>query len=1114
MELKIYDKSGKLRLTASPNSSSTLSEEVGGECCVSVSFTHTSFVMLDAGDYVEAAGMSWRLKSPYRPTQKNTQAYSYSVKFYAPIHDAEDTLMVFRDGTDIRTEFSYDGGPREHLQLWVDNMNRRAGAEVWSVGTVIAADNRTIEYRNVYCWDAAFGSNGIAAAFETEMWADGHVINLCRAERGERVGLGYGQGLTSLSQEENGGVRFFTRLFPLGSTRNIDATKYGHARLQLPSGAVYVDRNTDLYGVREAYEENAFSGIYPRYTGTVSSVRTEEKQNEEGRKYIVYYFKDSGMDWNPKECEIPDMTYMLSFQTGELAGRGNDRGAFEAAWHEDTREWEIVNVYPDSGTQIPGGEIVPKPGDTYIPWNFSLPQAYIDAAEQEYAEAVDDFLATYSLDTNKYSGETDRNYVERNATPLRIGQNVRLLSEEYFAAGYRDTRITKVVRRLCDLCQATITTCDEIGRGWKSSVDGSLSELKYGLARQEERTVYDIIRSTDSKTPSDSNFFSALKSLMTHLRKDAPDSTVHLMKFLGGIVTDFMQSTDFVSGMMGTGFTIKKNADGTTYAEIDKLLVRMNAYFQMLTIMRTEIGGATMMFNPSGARITVTKVEYIDSVPFYYSDGAAKYYSDGSRAYVQPSEYGAVYRCHFLADDGETAIQNLFRPGNLARSQSFNIREGVHEGVRNRFFWRLVTAVGDDWIELSATHCAEGSDIPQEGDVVCQLGDISDPDYQSAIVLSAFGDGAPYLTFYQGIDSYSLSGKDIFTIGYDSVKKRCFLRGYGDMYFGDRGRTSYIEYTQEDGLRARGKFLLESGEEIGSKISAMEGQISLKVGKDQLKATGIDIDSKTVTVTAQTFFVSSTSGTPIAVFTTDGKGNPVVKAQYIDVENLYVKHLDGAEGSLDQGTIGGFCLSNGYIGAAKTAGGTEWGELSISRNYIRVGNSQCVAFIGADIMPQPGVAFKAAARLENRTANSAYKNVGAYISVTGDGCYGVWSNAPLRAPAMITTEIGYVVVNSGSGWEADFSRHSVFLITGLNSASLNMPTETDIARMFGLSNLPESFGLIVIFKNIAAGSIFTFKGIYDANENLRDYTLYRGDSIQILVSKRSGFRYNCLNFND
>lgn len=937
MELKIYDKSGKLRLTASPNSSSTLTEEVGGECCVSASFTCAAFAMLDAGDWVEVAGVRYRLKSPYRPTQKNTQTYNYSVKFYAPIHDAEDTLMLYTDGTDTRTEFSFDGGPREHLRLWVDNMNRRAGAQLWSIGTVISADNKTIDYRNMYCWDAAFGSNGIAAAFGTEMWADGYVINLCKAERGERIELGYLQGLTSLSQEENGEVRFFTRLFPLGSTRNINATKYGHARLQLPSGAAYVDRNTDLYGVREAYEEDAFSDIYPKYTGTVSSVRTEKKQGEEGREYTVYYFKDNGMDWNPKDYEIPDLTYMLSFQTGELAGRGNDEGAFEAKWHNGTKEWEIVNVYPESETQIPGGLIVPNPGDTYIPWNFALPQEYIDAAQQAYAEAVDDFLATYSFDTNKYNGTTDRNYIERNGTPLMVGQNVRLLSAEYFSTGYRDTRITKVVRKLTDLCQATVTTCDEIGKGWKAAVDDSLDDLHYVVARQAEQLIYDVIKSTESKVPSDKNIFSALKSLMTHLRKDAPDTTNYLLNLLGGVIAPFIQSPDFVSGALGTGFTVKRNADGTTYAEIDRLLVRMKAIFQVLEIMRTEVGGATMMFNASGARITVTRVERIDKVPFYYSDGSAKYYSDGARAYVQPSEHGAVYRCYFLSDDGDTAIKNLFHAGNLARSQSFNIKEGVHEGVSNRFFWRLVTAVGDDYIDLSVSHCAEGSDVPQEGDVICQIGDIKDPDYQSAIVMSAFGDGAPYITFYQGINSYSLSGKDVFAIGYDRAKQECFIRGYGRMYFGDRGRKTFIEYTKENGLQVKAsKFLLESGTDVGgslssmsSSISAMQGQISLKVGKDQLKATGIDIDSKTVKVTASQFLVQDSGGTGIAVFKLVN-GKPMLKAENIDVENLKVKHLDGADGTFSgelkaatgtfSGTIsangakvGGFTLDNGAL---------------------------------------------------------------------------------------------------------------------------------------------------------------------------------------------------------
>lgn len=531
MELKIYDKANNLRLTASPNTSSSVTEEVGGECSVSASFTHTEYIPLDVDDYIELEGVRYKVKSRYRPKQKNTQTYEYSVKFYAPIHDAEDTLMLFQEGG-TTSEFSYDGGPREHLQLWIDNMNRRAGGNLWSIGTVIIAENKTIDYRNVKCWDAAFGSNGIAATFETEMWADGYVINLCKAERGEMVELGYLQGLTNLAQEDNGEVKFFTRLFPLGSTRNINATKYGYSRLQLPDRSLYVDKNVDLYGVKEETEETAFSEIFPKYIGTISSVRSEEKENEEGRKYTVYYFKDNGMNWNPKDYEIPDLDYMLKFQTGELAGRGTD-GSFQVAWHEDTREWEIINVYPDDTTQIPGGAIIPQPGDQYIPWNFAMPQEYITAAEQEYKLAVDDFLNTYSFDPNKYTGTTDRNYIEKNNTTLRIGWNVRLLSEQYFGTtgGYKDTRITKVQRKLNDLCQATITCSDEVGTGWKSSVDNSLNSLRYEVARQAEQYVYDIIKSFETKTPSDNNVFSALKSLKTLLRKDQSDGTNFLLKF-------------------------------------------------------------------------------------------------------------------------------------------------------------------------------------------------------------------------------------------------------------------------------------------------------------------------------------------------------------------------------------------------------------------------------------------------------------------------------------------------------------------------------------------------------------------------------------------------------
>lgn len=556
--MELYSKSGTLLMDISPNPSSVLTEEVGGECSVSLSFMQPVFRKLDVGDYIEVSGTRYTIRSPYRPKQKNTQAYEYSVKLYAPIHEAEDTLMLFTKG-ESTSEFSYDGSPREHLQLWVDNMNRRAGSKVWSIGTVITADNQVIDYRNMKCWEAAFGSSGIAATFGTEMWADGFVINLCRAERGEQVELGYMKGLTNLSQEENGELRFFTRLFPLGSTRNINASTYGSSRLQLPSRAKYVDKNADLYGIIEDTEESAFADIYPKYTGSVASVRTEEKTNEDGRKYTVYFFKDSGMDWNPEDCQIAGLDFMLRFQTGELAGRGNDEGSFQAEWHKDTKEWEIINVYPDESTQLPGGAIIPKPGDKYIPWNFALPQAYITAAEKAYEKAVNDYLAAYSFDTNKYNGTTDRNYIERNGTSLMLGQNVRLLSDKYFTSGHKDTRIIKVVRKLNDLSQAAITCADEVGAGWKSSVDNSLSSLRYEVARQAEQYVYDVIKSFEGKTPSDKNIFSALKSLKTHLRKDVPDSTRHLLSLLDGAV---FGKDGFASGLTGFGAKIDKDGYG------------------------------------------------------------------------------------------------------------------------------------------------------------------------------------------------------------------------------------------------------------------------------------------------------------------------------------------------------------------------------------------------------------------------------------------------------------------------------------------------------------------------------------------------------------------------
>lgn len=794
MELKIYNSTGALKLTASPNSTSTVTGEVMGEYAVSAAFTHTAFVQLDVNDYVLVEGVKYKLKAAYKPVKKNTQTFSYQVKFYAPIHDAEDALFLYEADGDTTTEFSYDGGPREHLQLWVDNMNRIAGGDLWSIGTVITGENRTIDYRNVYCWEAAFGSNGIAATYDTELWADGYVVNLCKASRGEIVELGYQKGLTQLQPEENGEMRFFTRLFPLGSTRNIDPTKYGFSRLQLPSREKYVDRNVDLYGVKEAWEEAAFADIYPKYVGSVTSVRSEQLTNEEGREYTVYYFKDSGMTFNPNDYEIPEYTKMLAFQTGDLAGRGNDEGSFEANWHADTQEWEIINVYPDEETQLPGGMIVPQLGDTYIPWNFRMPDEYVTAAEEAYRQAVDDFLTSYSFDPTKYTAPTDRHYIERNAVPLMVGQNVRLLSDEYFTGGYKDTRITKVVRKLNDLCQATLTCTDKIGTGWKTSVDNQLSSLQYKLSKQAEQAVIDIIKTTDTKTPSDWNVFSALLSLTKFHRKDQTDNNPYLQKFLKGI-----ELGKFVSGLLGTGGAIQIDEDGCSHAEFDYLTIRKLAIFIELIIQEAKHVGGMLIVSPSG--MTISKVEETDT----------------------------AYRCYFEQTDGDRTISNQFTAGTQARRQTFNL-------TNQAYYWRLVTAVGDDYVDLSKTDCDTGSTIPQAGDELVGLGHRTDKTRQAAIIISAFGTNSPSIMYYQGIDSYSLEGRAVKMDYYDPVSGRFKSVTYGDTYVGAKDGSTYVKYNQEEGLEVKGRVSIQAGSTGASGLDDLpeEVQKAAQVGSVNL----------------------------------------------------------------------------------------------------------------------------------------------------------------------------------------------------------------------------------------------------------------------------------------
>ena len=574
MELAIYNRQGTLKRKVSPDSSSRWTEEVGTEFVVTVNFTTWEFFVLSVGDYVEISGKRFSIKKEYRPKKTDTQKYTYNISFYGREHDMQDLLFcrLNQGEDDLESVFAYDGTPMEMLEKLVANMNRNTDGVTWRAGQAVTGDRKTINFNGLFCWDAA---GEIAGAWETEWWLDGEYLNIGKCEHGERVALGYMKGLkTGLTQNENSNsIKWFTRLIPVGSTKNIDPSKYGYTHLQLPSRDKYIDLNTQL-GLKEHREEAAFEDIFPHRLGTVSSVRSEEQTNTDGEEYTVYYIKDKDLPFNPDEYMIGEEVIHITFESGDLSGR-----EFECNWHNGTQEFEIINTYPDDNTQIPGGNIIPQAGDTYILTNIRMPDEYYPIAEEQYKQAVDSFLTEYSKDISIYSGDTDYIHVDKNSVPLSLGQRVRLEDAQYFEDGYIDTRITRIERKLGNLSEASIDCSSAVSTSWKSSVDSTLNNLEYTLAQEMAQANVRLLKTGDMESPSDYTAFSSLRAIGTFLRKNIADIASEIITFLKGL-----RVGKFVTGLVGgSGAAIWFDKNGKTIVEADKAMFREEMIVPQIT---------------------------------------------------------------------------------------------------------------------------------------------------------------------------------------------------------------------------------------------------------------------------------------------------------------------------------------------------------------------------------------------------------------------------------------------------------------------------------------------------------------------------------------------------
>ncbi|GAB6010795.1 hypothetical protein [Viscerimonas tarda] len=710
MELNIYDQQNTLKATVSPDDSSNSPNGIMDDNVLNMSFKSYEYFLIDVNDYVDFEGKRFWALQRYTPNQTSTVEWEYNIQFYG-IESLIKRIINLKlvDGED-EPVFSLTAPAIEHVRLFVDNMNRAMLTTDWKVGDVIETPLITINYSGTFINK---GLDELAGLAGTERWIGGETVNLSRCEHGEPITLGYQNGLLHISKDTNENAPFFTRLFPIGSTRNIDREAYGSARLQLPNGVKYVEQNLQ-YGIIEHFEETAFAGIYPRRTGNVGTVRTEQRTGEDGNPFTIYYFTDPQLNFNPNDYEIAGLVKNIVFQSGDLNGRD-----FEVNWNQNTGEFEIITQWPyENDMQLPGGSLVPKSGDEYILYNLRMPTEYYALAEEEFSEAVQDYMYKNRLDKTVYKAPTDYLNMAERGINLTLGQVIRLESDEYFPeTGYRLSRITRITRKVNNPKQADIEISDIVDRGKMAALEGSIDETK-AYFRAAMGGLPDIVKSWELTTPTDTNLFSSLRSIHEFLSKKNNDTAAGLITFLKGL-----QVGNFESGMLGSGAAINVDAEGITTAEVDKLIVRRYAKFFELIIERLSHIGAQLILSP--ARMECSAVEELED----------------------------VYRCFFDTGDNGEFVQE-FVPGDQARCQVFT-------GSETKYYWRLITATGSNYIDLSKTDADNGSGVPATGDHIVQMGNRTNTERQNAQILSSFGEDSPSYKQYAGIDSYSLTDKYI-----------------------------------------------------------------------------------------------------------------------------------------------------------------------------------------------------------------------------------------------------------------------------------------------------------------------------------------------------------------
>jgi hypothetical protein len=328
-----------------------------------------------------------------------------------------------------------------------------------------------------------------------------------------------------------------------------------------------------------------------------------------------------------------------------------------------------------------------------------------------------------------------------------------------------------------------------------------------------------------------------------------------------------------------SGASISVSENGTSTAEFDFLNIRRAAYFREITIKELKHVGGEMAL--TAAAMVCSKVEWLNA-----------------RGRVITAGTPTFYKCYFETSDGKRQIYQEFAVGDQARCQQFRIESGSASFSSTKYYWRLVTAVGDNYIILSNKDGKyDGDGEPAVGDNIVQLGfqGANNPIRTSAIILSATASDAPSTKYYQGITSFSLQDCEVKDEGFEGGQFHS--RIYGTYYVGDREQSNYISYDPVTKTATfKGVAIFEPGTTLpdGTPIEQLQ-DLGIKSG-NMLLNSGFTGD-----YTSQQFDEKSEISDETVIFSDSAKYWETENAEFIETEESASGHaVNLTEGGLAQ----------------------------------------------------------------------------------------------------------------------------------------------------------------------------------------------------------------------